>query len=223
MFAPKDKYLGQYKGLDLYQIRKSQLPFFSDFVFKLYSYHYAKKYDWQPSGQIRLDMRASDEKRYYQSVCFGFKNEFQDFVGTIKVTYKTEGDVFPIEEEFHINLPEIIQEKNLQVKHIWHLGRLAIDSKFLKQYKNKISSKELITQLVKQAFLIVDKNPNSLVIAESDALIYTIFREIGINMQKIGPSQECLGSPTYPVIMTGPDIRNWLKGIENNELSPIYH
>ncbi|MBW1298832.1 hypothetical protein [Aquimarina litoralis] len=222
MYASKNKLISRYKGLNLYQIRKQSLTSFSDFVFRLYSYHYTKKYNWQPEDQVQLDMKASDEKRFYQSIYFAFINDKEEIVGTIKLTYRLEGDIFPIEEEFDIDLSDVIAQRNLSTKHIWHLGRLAIDSKLLKEEKHQLTAKELISELVRQAFQIVDKNPDSLVIAESDALIYTIFREIGINMQKIGPSQECLGSPTYPVIMTGEDIHYWLNDTENKKMSKVY-
>ena len=40
--------------------------------------------------------------------------------------------------------------------------------------------------------------------------IYEIFHSLGINMQIVGEIRHCLGSPTYPVIVTGEDIHNWL-------------
>ncbi len=221
MSLSENKQLTHYKGLNLYQVNQHNLPYFSNFVFKWYRYHYAKQYNWQPADQVQQAMHTSDAQRFHQSVCFAFANAAEEILGTIKVTYQIAGDVFPIEQEFHIDLQQVIQERQLAVQHIWHLGRLAIDSHTLRREYPDIRSKELVTQLVRQAFLIVDQNPRSLVVAESDALIYQLFRSIGINMQKIGPSQECLGSPTYPVIMTGPDIHDWLVALEQGRAVPL--
>ncbi|MCK8522673.1 hypothetical protein M0D21_13900 [Aquimarina sp. D1M17] len=222
MSASKNNQILEFKNLVLSYIREKDVGEFSDFVFRLYRRHYRKKYGWEPSEEEYYGMKEEDIKRFFQSTCFAFKNNLNQIVGTIKVTYKLPADVFPIEDEFGIDLDTIINERGLKVNHIWHLGRLAIDSALLKKEKDIIPSTLLIRELIRQTFMIVNRNKNGLIVAESDALIYTIFRELGINMQKIGPVQDCLGSPTYPVIITGEDVKSWLRNIDDINSDTLY-
>lgn len=215
----KSKLVSSYKQLNLFQIGEEDLTNFSDFVFKMYSYHYYKKYSWIPMDNEQNDMRNQDIKQFENSIYFGFKNLENILIGTIKATLKTGRTLFAVEYEFNINVFEVIKEKQLEVNQIWHLGRLAINSKKLKEHDSSLTSKRLIHNLLVQIFGVINKQPNSLIIAESDVLIYHIFRDLGVNMQIIGECQECLGSPTYPVIIT--DVENWLTRNKIEELELV--
>lgn len=218
-----DFLINKFESIDLYQIGRNNLVELSQFVFKMYAYHYFKKYQWSPNIQELKGMIESDKNQFDDSVYFGFKNSKQELLGTIKATKRTEKVVFPIEYEFNIDIEETIKKENLKVNEIWHLGRLAIDSNSLRSQNSPLTSRKMLQQLLINSLQIINYKPNNLMIAEADVLIYQIFQELGINMQIIGESRHCLGSPTYPVILTSENIKEWLKenSIEKRELEEI--
>lgn len=214
----QDACISMHDSVALYQIGRNNLSKFSQFVFEMYSYHYFKKYQWYPTIHDLYKMQQSDYEQFDQSVYFGYKNSKQQILGTIKATRGDENISFPIEYEFNVDINQVIKEKNLKVNEVWHLGRLAIDSNTLRAQKLPIASKQMLRLLLINSLSVINHQPNNLMIAESDVLIYEIFHNLGINMQIVGELRHCLGSPTYPVIVTGEDIDNWLKKnpIQNN-------
>lgn len=206
----QDILISAHDSVSLYQIGQNNLANFSQFVFDMYSYHYFKKYQWYPTIHDLYKMQQSDQEQFNNSVYFGYKNEQQQILGTIKATRKNDDIKFPIEYEFEVDLKQIIKEKKLEVNEIWHLGRLAIDSNTMRSQKLPITSRQMFKYLLIHSLGVINQHPNSLMIAESDVLIYEIFHSLGINMQIVGEIRHCLGSPTYPVIVTGKDIHNWL-------------
>lgn len=207
----EDKCISSHSSVALYQIGRNNLSIFSQFVFEMYSYHYFKKYQWYPTIHDLYKMQQSDQDQFDTSVYFGYKNSSQQILGTIKATRKKNDIKFPIEYEFNVNINEIIKEKALEVNEVWHLGRLAIDSNSLRNQKLPITSRQMLKFLLIHSLSVINHQPNSLMIAESDVLIYEIFHDLGINMQIVGELRHCLGSPTYPVIVTGEDINCWLQ------------
>ena len=214
----QDICIDAYDSVMLHRIGRNNLAKFSEFVFQIYAHHYFKKYNWQPNPQELVEMHAKDQKHFGQSVYFGYKNQAEEFLGTIKATIKANGLSFPIEYEFGVNIQDIIRNKGLQVNEIWHLGRLAIDSNKIRTQKLPITSKQILRLLLINSLSVINRKPNSLMIAESDTHIYDVFHSLGINMQKVGACQECIGSPTYPVIVTGEDINAWLEQCVNDQV-----
>lgn len=214
----QDVCISVHDPIALYQIGRSNLPKFSQFVFEMYSYHYFKKYQWYPTIHDLYKMQQSDQEQFDHSVYFGYKNAQQQILGTIKATRRKKNIKFPIEYEFNVNIDDVIKEKNLQVEEIWHLGRLAIDSNTLRSQESPINSREMLRLLLVRSLSVINHQPHNLMIAESDVLIYEIFHSMGINMQIVGDLRHCLGSPTYPVIVTGEDINQWL---QQNPVSEI--
>lgn len=207
----QDVCISVHDPIALYQIGRSNLPKFSQFVFEMYSYHYFKKYQWYPTIHDLYKMQQSDQEQFDHSVYFGYKNAQQQILGTIKATRRKKNIKFPIEYEFNVNIDDVIKEKNLQVEEVWHLGRLAIDSNTLRSQESPINSREMLRLLLVKSLGVINHQPHNLMIAESDVLIYEIFHSMGINMQIVGDLRHCLGSPTYPVIVTGEDIDQWLQ------------
>jgi hypothetical protein len=214
----QDVCISVHDPIALYQIGRSNLPKFSQFVFEMYSYHYFKKYQWYPTIHDLYKMQQSDQEQFDHSVYFGYKNAQQQILGTIKATRRKKNIKFPIEYEFNVNIDDVIKEKNLQVEEVWHLGRLAIDSNTLRSQESPINSREMLRLLLVKSLGVINHQPNNLMIAESDVLIYEIFHSMGINMQIVGDLRHCLGSPTYPVIVTGEDINQWLQQNPASEL-----
>lgn len=206
-----DRCITEYGSMALYQIGKNKLPKFSQFVFEMYAYHYFKKYQWYPTVHDLYRMQHSDEEQFGQSVYFAYKSSDQQILGTIKATRKVEDISFPIEYEFNVDLQQVIEEKKLMVNEIWHLGRLAIDANTIRTQKLPITSRQMLRYLLMHSLSVINQHPDNLMIAESDVLIYEIFHDLGINMQIVGELRHCLGSPTYPVIVTGEDITQWIK------------
>lgn len=206
----QDILISAHDSVSLYQIGQNNLANFSQFVFDMYSYHYFKKYQWYPTIHDLYKMQQSDQEQFNNSVYFGYKDNQNQILGTIKTTRKDNNIKFPIEYEFEVDLDQIIKEKKLKVDEIWHLGRLAIDSNTMRSQKLPITSRQMFKYLLIHSLGVINQHPNSLMIAESDVLIYEIFHSLGINMQIVGEIRHCLGSPTYPVIVTGEDIHNWL-------------
>ena len=206
----RDKIITSYNNCYLHQIGSENLQDFSQFVFQQYAYHYTKKYQWSPSAKEAEEMEQEDLQYLNNAVYFGFKNSNQELLGTIKATLKDESITFPFEQDFGISLESIIHQKQVSVDEIWHLGRFAIDSKKIRAQGLPIKAKELLKILLIYAFKVITRKPNGLMIAESDVLIYKLFHELGVNMQIVGNVKDFIGSPTYPVIVTGKDIEDWL-------------
>ena len=144
-------------------------------------------------------------------IFFGFKTAVGELVGTMKITRKLADMEFPIVSTFGIDLNQVISQKGLSAQNIWHLGRFAINRKKLKEQGVNLSSKEILRLLLINAFSKMDREGKDLLVAESDILIYQLFHELGVNMQMVGEGQDYIGSPTYPVIIAGSDIREWLE------------
>lgn len=209
---PQDDFLiRKFGAISLYQIGRKNLSELSQFVFKMYSHHYFKKYQWLPDDRELEHMIHGDINQFEDSVYFGFRNSKQELLGTIKATKRTNNIVFPIEYEFNISIEQIIEKESLEVNEIWHLGRLAIDSNALRLQSSSFTSRQMLRILLIHSLGVINYNPNSLMIAESDVLIYQIFQDLGINMQIVGELRDCLGSPTYPVILTSDNMKKWLE------------
>ncbi len=206
----KDSLIAVIDTIQLYQIGSENLKEFSQFVYKMYAHHYKKKYKWIPREEDLISMEKSDREQFNSSVYFGYKSRENLLIGTIKATLKKENIIFPIEYEFGIDIKQIIKEKELEIEEVWHLGRLAIDSERLKKENTTLTSREILKNLLLHSLRVIGENDKSLMIAESDVLIHEIFKELGLEMKIIGAQKECLGSPTYPVMLTGIEINNWL-------------
>lgn len=223
LFNPPDDDLliRKYETISLYQIGRSNISELSEFVFKMYSFHYLKKYQWSSSIRELESMRQSDMDHFDESVYFGFRNSKQELLGTIKATKRTENIIFPIEYEFDIDIEKTIEKENLRVDEVWHLGRLAIDSNLLRLQNTSIQSKRMLQLLLIHSLSVINHQPNNLMIAESDVLIHKTFQDLGLDMQIIGDRKNCLGSPTYPVILKFENMDKWLDENSMQEKSLI--
>ena len=202
--------LKKYNELSLYQIGKTELSEFSRYVFQQYAYHYHKKYDWEAPASQLVEMQLEDQECFDHAHFFGFRTAQGKLVGSMKITQKAPEMLLPIEEDFQLDLNELIRKRDLKANAIWHLGRFAVDTNELRTKKIGIASKEVLRLLLIHAFEKMDKDGNDLLVAESDVLIYKLFHSLGINMQLVGEAKMYIGSPTYPVMITGQDIKQWL-------------
>lgn len=208
-YLKDDKLIAVYKNIYLYKVGYNSLDVFSDFVFQKYAYHYKKKYNWQPEISVKEEMLKSDLDQFKDSSYFAFKGIDDNFLGTIKVSKRGEQQ-FSIEKDFDLNIDEFIKEQDFKIDNIWHLGRLAIASDKLRLNYPEITSKQIIKELLLVSLSYIAKNPNDLMLAESDVLIHKIFGELGVHMEIIGKQKNFLGSPTYPVMLRASSIRKWL-------------
>lgn len=199
------------RNMSLYRIGLGRLSEFTKFVFDMYSRHYSKHYQWVATEHDLQLMRESDFQHFPNSVYLAFHCEQHQILGTIKATRKNTEFKFPFDSEFKVDIDQMIRERNLVPQEIWHLGRLAIDSNRLRKEGIPISSREMIRLLLSESFAVIAQDPSNLMIAESDILVYEMLIDMGINMQIVGDLRYCLGSPTYPVVVTGEDLQSWLQ------------
>ncbi|WP_231372777.1 hypothetical protein [Aureivirga sp. CE67] len=203
------------KNITFQKIQKNELNQFTEFVFKSYSFHYNKKYKWRSTSKDLEEMKYQD-KLYFDNSFYVKCSYENQIIGTMKISLQ-KSQQFPIEYEFGIDLEELIQKKEISNPKIWHLGRLAIDTKFIKNNNLPITSKKIICSLLNLCLLQTKKYEQSIIIAESDNLIFQIFHEIGLEMEIVGDIQNCLGSPTYPVFISQEKISNWLTNYNIHE------
>ncbi|MEO1051139.1 MAG: hypothetical protein AAFX87_10960 [Bacteroidota bacterium] len=206
----EDQLIHSQELISLHRIGKNSLHDFSRFVFDMYSYHYQKKYEWQPLQEDFEEAYHEDISQFDDSVYFAFKDMDGKILGTIKTTLRQNDLTFPIEKDFNINIEDFVNRSNWQVDQVWHLGRLAIDSYTLRGMQLSMTSKEMFRQLLIHSLSVINHQPGNLMIAESDVLIYRLFHELGVNMQIIGDVKDYMGSPTYPVVVTSEDLESWL-------------
>lgn len=206
----RDVCIARHDNVALYQIGHNNLDHFTRFVFEIYDYHYKKKYHWRSTEHDLHQMQQSDLAQRHNSVHFEYRNDCNQTLGTIKATLKDDSISFAIEYDFHIDIGELVNELDFEVNEVWHLGRLAIDSNALRKQNLALGGRQMMRQLLIHSLGVINHQPNNLMIAESDVMIYEIFHSFGLNMQAIGDVRLCIGSPTYPVIITGHDINQWL-------------
>lgn len=214
--------MSSYKSINMFQVGIESLEEFSTFVFDMYAYHYIRKHGWSPDKSDLDEMIAADTEHFSKSFYLAYRDEKGQIMGTLKATYKDESIIFPIEKDFNLNLEEEVNKRGIYTNTFWHFGRLAINSKELRKQHTDIGSREVFRELFICGFKMVSYAAGNHMVAESDALIYDLFHEMGINMQTLGEAKYYLGSPTYPVIITSEDILSWLNKHDSAESLPAF-
>ena len=136
-----------------------------------------------------------EEDKLYKdkSIITTVYNEYNEIQGTIRKIYQTEDRVLPIEREFNINLPDIINNKKC-VDTVYEVAR------FANKNNNIRALQILMTEFV------ANSNINDLFLASLDSKVLKRSRKLGFPWFDVGEPKEYLGSLTCPVAMSVSDI-----------------
>lgn len=198
--------------LELWQIGRVNLPYFTRFVFDVYAADFAKRYGWESTDADFAKMLEEDEAFFPRSICFAFKLNTGEIIGTCKVTHKGEYYLFPIETKFNINLLEIEKKGELSDCIYWHGGRLAVDVEKLKLLNTDINSRKMLKEIFSASFrYMVEFSSRSVLLTEFDVRVYNLSRAMGANFQAVNEGMYYLGSHTYPAYITADDMSKWLE------------
>ncbi|EAY27956.1 hypothetical protein [Microscilla marina] len=214
--APKSEILQEDRVIEcsehliLYQLGQKNLEEYTEFVYNVYVDNYSKKHGWQSDEEELTYMKEEDAQQFSQSYYFAFRTHTGEMAGGVKITKQSPSLQFPIETEFGYNLQNYFQQANIPVNDIWHMGRLAIDKHVLANAGFSGSSLPILIKLLKQSFGAMVQHDDNILIGESDALAYRIYRTLGIKLQKMGEGKKYVGSLTYPVFAQASDINRWL-------------
>lgn len=206
----EDKFIYKKGELEFWQIGRRNLHQLTKFVYDVYDKIYSKKDWWVASAEDLKHMQDEDVIYFPYSIYFAFKLKGK-IVGTVKVTRRNDKLIFPIEEEFGININEELHSRKIETNEIWHWGRLAIDKDLLIDSKGDIvHSRKVLIPIIQETIKIITRKPENIVILELDSRINQVFKKLGINFKILGKEQMCLGSMTYPSYDTSDDLRNFL-------------
>tara|TARA_R110001583_G_scaffold25760_2_gene93064 strand:- start:11490 stop:12206 length:717 start_codon:yes stop_codon:yes gene_type:complete len=152
-----------------------------------------------------------DLKSFSTSYFYAIKNREQEIVGTIKAEKWDGKSKLPIEDDFDINVDDILNRLDFKPNEIWHIGRFAIDQQKIRKdfllRNNRITILKLLLTSVLQH---VCMNSNNVYLAESDKKLFDKLKLMGINSSQIGESKMYLGSETVPIFNTAKGVEKFV-------------
>ena len=200
-----------YGELILRKTEKKKLKKFTQFVVDVYNNAPRKKSEWQQiSEREKNEMIAEDEQYFPYGHFFELQNQTNEIIGTSKITLKQLHFEFPIEKDFGIDIKEQCRLIGLEVNEIWHFGRLAINS--TKSVRKGIT---VLKILLFNAFSVIARHENNILVAECDADVCRKLEFIGVNCIKAGLPKTYIGSATFPVIIP---YEYLMKFLENTKI-----
>lgn len=207
-----DKLLKSEHGLMIFQVGKNNLRKFTEFVFNVYSEDYKKKYGWESTQKELEQMILEDKEHFESSIFIAMKSLSGKMIGAVKLTKKTsDAVVFPIEKEFGIDVKGLYPAEGVKPNEIWQGGRLAIDHTVVKSAGIKMNAIKMFKTIYYYVAKICSKYEDNILVSEADELAYKLQRALGTGMKIVGEGKDYLGSKTYPTMMSGKDLQNWLK------------
>ncbi|CAL2103737.1 conserved protein of unknown function [Tenacibaculum sp. 190130A14a] len=142
--------------------------------------------DYQDLVSILTQQEIRTKK---DSSIFIIENEAQQIAASIRILKWNYKDMLPIEELFGIKPLDIIG--NTMLKHVWHIGRLAI--------RKEVKDLSLFKKLIACALTPVYAQPNSIVFAECDEKLIRVMRALGIDIIQVGEGVKIVGSVKVPI------------------------
>lgn len=192
--CPKDNFvfikLNLFMGFKISHLKgKSEIIDLAKFVImQNFINHQKGKVDESYENDLK-EIHEEEVVYYENSKIFISKNEKDEINGSIRVVKWNYRDILPIQKIFNINPIEIIG--NSPIRHVWHIGRFAVN----KNIKSSLLFKKLMIAALSQVCM----HENSVVFAECDSKLLRIMNAMGIKTIQIGDAVNYLGSETIPV------------------------
>jgi len=197
--------LQKFGDFELWRIEFPDVASFTKFVFSVYYEHH-----WQsepPIEEVEACIKE-DLARYSYTHFYALKTKDGRIFGTINASLWQDTYTLAFEREYNINISELIKTRGLNPPQVWHVGRFAIDRKFINQNEKLKAKQGLFFKLLMTcAFAHVCTHPDNLMIVESEVKLWRIGKLLGISCEALGESRMVLGSESFPAIDTGAGLQ----------------
>jgi len=203
------KLLQSFEHFGLWKIERQDLAEFTKFVLRV-------NYEHHLQTQVPLDeieMRIKEDERHFSDTHFYvLKTVCGQIFGTINACLWNGKDELAFEREYNLNLKTLINTLGLNPPQIWHIGRFAIDRKFVNQNETLGTFQKIYFKLLMTSVLVhVCTHSDNLMIAECDRKLQKILVKLGIVSQELSNGHMIMGSETLPILNTGAGVRPFVE------------
>ncbi|WP_421920378.1 hypothetical protein [Marinifilum sp.] len=209
-----DTLLCDFGNYSLWLVSEENLVKISNFIVKVNQEFHLKTNTinyYELIKTITLDLESYSSSHFY-----AIKNRNHEIIGSIKAQKWDGITKLPIEEDFKIDLKEVLQSLPFTPSEVWHIGRFAIDQK--KIISDPYLRKFRITylkMLLANSFQHISKKPDNIAIAECDKKLFEKLKLMGIQSAALKESKYYLGSETLPILNTGMGVNQFVNDNKN--------
>lgn len=209
-----DILLNDFGDFSLCLVSKENIPRISSFIIRVNrEYHLQSNtlnYE-ELQNTIEVD-KASHPNSYFYAI----KNRRNELIGSIKAEKWNYTSKLPIEEDFNINIRDILNQLPYIPTEIWHIGRFAIDQQKLKaDPKLRKYRLTFLKLLLANAFQHINQNSKNIALAECDRKLFEKLKLLQIHSRALGESKMYLGSETLPIINTAQGVKKFVNSNKN--------
>jgi len=202
------KLLQNFEAFDLWKEELCDVANVTKFVFDVYYEHFWKS---QPPIEEVEACIKEDLTRYPNTHLYTLKTKDGQIFGAINAVLWKGTYELAFEREYNLNIRELIKTRGLNPPQVWHLGRFAIDRKFVNENQVLKGTQTLFFKLLMTcAFSHVCTDPNNIMIAESEVQLWKVGKLLGISSEILGEARMVLGCESLPVIDTGAGLQSFV-------------
>jgi len=197
--------LQSFETFDLWKIEQPNLAEFTKFVVQInYGHHLQTSAPIEEiEACIKEDEYCCQDKHFY-----ALKTKCGKIFGTINAWLWNGKDELAMEQEYNLDVKQIIKAKGLNPPQIWYTGRIAIDRKLIAQSQELRALKVFYFKLLLTClFNHVCTNPENVTIASIDTKMHKAFIKLGICCEELGDGHFTMGSEAIPVLNTGAGVQ----------------
>ncbi len=199
--------LQDFEIFELWKIERQDLVEFTKFVLRIYYQHHQ---NIPPPVKEVENCIKEDERLYPYTHFYAIKTKDGQIFGTINVCLWNGEAKLAIEQEYNLDIKQLIKERGLNPPEIWHIGRFAIDRTIINRSETLKSKHSFYFQLLLVCALVhICTKPNNLMIAECDVKLQKALMAVGIFCEKLSEGHFVLGSQALPVINTGEGLQTF--------------
>jgi hypothetical protein len=199
------RFLQRFDAFDLWKMEQDDLADFTKFVLRIYYEHHLQT----PAPIEEVEACIKEELQLYPDTHFyALKTKDGNIFGTINACLWDGKEKLAIEREYDLDLKQLIETRGLNPPQVWHIGRFAIDRKFINENQSLRALQGLYFKLlIVHAFAHISTHPDNLAIAECDRKLQSILVRLGISSEELGSERFVLGSQALPILNTGAGVR----------------
>jgi len=199
------KLLQKFEHFDLWKIERQDLAEFTKFVLRVNYEHHLQTV--APIEEIEACCKE-DEYSYEDKHFYALKTKDGQIFGTIKAWLWNGKDKLAMEEEYGLDIKQIIKARGLNPPQIWYTGRIAIDRKLINQSPELRALKVFYFKLLLTCFFAhVCTHPENVTVSSIDKKMHKAFIKLGIVCEELGEGHFTMGSEALPVINTGAGLQ----------------
>jgi hypothetical protein len=204
-----DTLLNDFGDFSFWLVAENNLTKISRFIFRVNQEFHLKSNILNYNDLLKTI--EADNENYSSSCFYAIKNRKNEIIGSIKAQKWNGITKLPLEEDFNLNINDILNQISYIPSEIWHIGRFAIDQKKInadaKLRKYRLTFLKL---LLVNAFQHINSKPKNIAIAECDRKLFEKLKLLQINSTALGASKMYLGSETLPIINTAQGVNKFV-------------